>query len=281
MDNYKLIQKSLNSHANQAQHLDFIIQEIAKRMTDRLDYIKLTPKQILDIGYGLGIDYQLLSKQYSQAKIYAIDLAINMLKQYGGKPQVLQSIISKIIAKFYKNNKLICANAVNLPITSQSMDLVWSNLTLPYISDLKSYFTEINRVLKLGGTFLVSGLGVESLHQLRQLGLSTYNFPDMHLIGDILVEVGFTNPVTDIDIIQLEYDSLAQLLTDIRSFGGGAVLRNSLTKSTYKNLEANFRQMTSNGKFPLTLEVFYAHAWKDRIRKDLVSGRSVISFHPN
>ena len=350
MNHYKLIQKTLNDQASEAHHVGFIIEEVAKRMTDRLNYIKLEPKQILDIGYGLGIDYKLLTDTYPDANIYALDLAINMLKQHS-KISTSQSMMSKLFNKLQryiqlipnklsrllndkkaviastarqfssdiieenkhsvmgKNKLAICANAINLPIASQSIDLVWSDLTLPYINidDFKNYFSEINRVLKLGGTFLLSGLGVDSLRQLRQLGLSTYNFPDMHLIGDILVEVGFTNPVTDIDIIKLEYYNLSQLLADIRCIGGGRMLEKYLTKTTpnylfseddeqsfsgakttsttledkYKELEANFWQMTKDGKFPLTLEVFYAHAWKDRIRKDLVSGRSVISFYPN
>jgi malonyl-CoA O-methyltransferase len=292
MNHYKLVQKALNDQADEAHHMDFIIKEIASRMNDRLDYIKLEPKRVLDIGSGLGIDYKLLSSKYPAANVYALDLTIDMLKQYN-KNLKEQSIISKLFSKLQKNskyNKLICANAISLPITSQSMDLVWSNLTLPYINikDFKNYFVEINRVLKLGGTFLVSGLGVDSLEQLRQLGLSTYNFPDMHLIGDILVEVGFTNPVTDIDIIKLEYDNLSQLLADIKYIGGSRMLDKYLTKTTsktiedkYKELENNFWQMTDCNKFPLTLEVYYAHAWKDKIRKDLVSGRSIISFHPN
>jgi malonyl-CoA O-methyltransferase len=266
------VSKKINLIAPRVLELDFILQEVSNRMTDRLDYIKINPKQVLDIGYGLGIDRNSLHTRYPDADIFSIDIAINMLKNYAPK---------KLFARFGKSYKnLSCANALNLPIASQSMDFVWSNLTLPYIIDIKQYFAEINRVLKLGAGFLVSGLGVDSLLQLRELGLATYNFPDMHLIGDTLVELGFSNPVTDLEYITLEYNKLEDLLFDIRLIGCGSVLSHHLSIVQYKNLQANFNQISNNGKFSLTLEVFYAHAWKDTIRKDLVSGRSVIQFHP-
>ncbi|MCC2625906.1 MAG: hypothetical protein K0R14_1779 [Burkholderiales bacterium] len=263
--------QNMNRLAPKVQQLDFIIKEISTRMLDRLDYIKINPKQVLDIGYGLGIDREGLRTRFPKAGIYGLDIAANMLKHYAPTKKITW------LGKSYKN--LICADALHLPIAAQSMDFVWSNLTLPYITDIRQYFAEINRVLKLGATFLVSGLGVDSLEQIRELGFATYNFPDMHLIGDILVELGFSNPVTDLEYIKLEYDNLDDLLSDIRIIGCGAQLRHYLSKAGYKNLQANFDKISNNGKFPLTLEVFYAHAWKDKIRGDLVSGRSVIHFH--
>lgn len=266
------VSKKFNRIAPKLQQLDFIIKEIGARMMDRLDYIKVNPEHVLDIGSGLGLDRQDLHIRYPKAGIYSIDTALKMLKHYAPKKSF------SWMGKSHKN--LICADALSLPIASQSMDLVWSNLTLPYIMDIRQYFAEINRVLKLGATFLVSGLGVDSLEQLRELGLATYNFPDMHLIGDTLVELGFNNPVTDLEYITLEYNTLDDLLSDIRIIGCGSVLRHYLSRAEYKSLQLNFNRISGNGKFPLTLEVFYAHAWKDKIRKDLVSGRSVIQFHP-
>jgi malonyl-CoA O-methyltransferase len=262
----------MNRIAPKVQQLDFILKEVATRMLDRLDYIKIDPKRVLDMGYGLGIGSEGLRKRYPKANIYGLDIAINMLKHYAPKRKLAKW------SKSYKN--LICADILNLPVAAQSMDFVWSNLTLPYVTDMKQYFAEINRVLKVGATFLVSGLGVDSLVQLRELGLATYNFPDMHLIGDTLVELGFSNPVTDLEYITLEYDKLDDLLSDIRIVGCGAKLRHHISKAEYKNLQANFDKISKNGKFPLTLEIFYAHAWKDKIRGDLVSGRSIIQFYP-
>lgn len=267
----QILQKQMNQLAPIIKQLNFIIKEVSARMLDRLDYIKINPKQVLDIGFGLGVDKYGLVQRYPKAQVSSIDFALNILQHYSRKSGWFNK----------KHKDLICADARNLPIAAQSMDLVWSNLTLPYIMDIQQYFAEINRVLKLGATFLVSGLGVDSLKELRALGLGSYNFPDMHRIGDTLVELGFSNPVTDLEYITLEYDKLADLLADLRAIGcGGISLGQNLSEARYKNLQAKFAELCTNGKFPLTLEIFYAHAWKDKIRSNLVSGRSVIQFHP-
>lgn len=277
MSNSNLVIKHIKRNYKSIATLSFMIDEISKRMVERLDYIKLSPKNILDLGFGLGVDSKSLMNKYQKANIYALDISLDILKYYG---QNTNGLLGSLKQLFIKQNKLlICADVLNLPLNSQSVELVWSNLTLPFIADYKQYFSEINRVLKLGGTFLVSGFGVDSLQELRDIGLATFNFPDMHLIGDILVECGFSNPVTDVETITLEYDTLDELLADTRLIGCGAVLKHKLSRQNYQNLMTKFLARTENGKLPLTLEVFYAHAWKDRIRGDLISGRSIISFH--
>ena len=269
------IQQKHNINAKNLSKLDFIYQEIAKRMFDRLDYIKITPDVILDIGSGMGIDAKLLKSRFDKASILELDLSINVLKQYRTK----QGLLKKLLAS---DDKYICANAASLPIKSQSVNLVWSNLCLPYIDNMEVYFREIRRVLNLGGLFLVSGFGVDSLQQLRDVGLNTYNFPDMHIIGDILVKLGFSHPVTDLEYITLEYDSVDQLLSDIRICGAGSEIkekRSYLSKTNYINLSKRFNEITKNGKIPLTLEVFYAHAWKDNAGLDLPDNKKILQFH--
>lgn len=270
------IQQKHNLNAPKVATLEFIYQEIARRMFDRLDYIKIIPDTILDLGSGIGIDAKLLKSKFTKSSIIELDLSINILKQY----QIKQGLLKKIFANEMKH---ICADAVALPIKSQSVDLVWSNLCLPYIDDTEAYFKEIRRVLTLGGLFLVTGFGVDSLQQLRDVGLNTYNFPDMHIIGDILVKLGFSHPVTDLEYITLEYDSFDQLLSDTRIVGcGGAVKnrRSRLSKTKYNDLSNSFNKITKNGKIPLTLEVFYAHGWKDNVSLDLAGNKKVIQFHP-
>jgi malonyl-CoA O-methyltransferase len=272
---YNLIKNQFNKNAAKLHTLSFIYREIAERMLNRLNYIKVNPKQILDIGSGLNIDTKLLQQKFSKSSIIKLDMAIEILKLNQKK----NSFFKKL---FYKNQELVCANTINLPIANQSIDLIWSNLVLPYVNDLELLLKEIHRVLTIGGSLLISGLSVDSLRQLRELGLSTYNFPDMHIIGDILVHLGFTNPVTDVEYITLEYDNIGQLLSDIRLIGCGGAINNAskLTKTEYLSLHNKFAQITQNGVIPLTLEVFYAHAWKDKPYIDIGEGKSIIQFYP-
>ena len=275
MKKQNLFQFKINQAAKNLPKLEFIYDSIAKRMIDRLNYIKLNPISILDIGSGLELDARLLQNKYPTTKIYKLDIAIDILKLAVKKSNLMQKIF-----KNNKNQDLICANANSLPLLSNHFDIVWSNLTLPYINNIEDYLKEIRRVLKVEGCFFLSGLGVDSLEELRRVGLSTYNFPDMHMIGDILVKLGFSNPVMDMEYITLEYDDFKLLLEDIKVLGLGFMVENpsGLTKSEYFKLEDRFKQITKNGKIPLTLEIFYAHAWKDKIHLDLPENQKVIQF---
>lgn len=299
MLNHNQILRKINQSAQHLCQLEFIYSEVAKRMMERLDYIKLNPALILDIGSGLNIDANLLAKKFPNVPVYKLDLAINVLKLSRYKPNFWQRIIRTYLAKNYSYS--ICGDALRLPVAANSMDVVWSNLTLPYIDDLEKYFKEIRRVLNLGGCFLISGLGVDSLHELRQVGLRTYNFPDMHEIGDILVKLGFTNPVMDMEYITLEYEDFKLLLQDVRILGIGAAALTECLESAkpslqtkrgnlcsnsylgrheYTNLAEKFAKMTKDGKVPLTLEVFYAHAWKDKVHLDLPKNQHAVQFYP-
>lgn len=264
-----------NKSANKLAAIDFIYQEIAKRMVERLDYIKVNPNLILDIGSGQGIDSKLLKQYFPKAQVIQLDNALEVLNHY--KPEN-KGFIKKIMNK---NDSYVCGDALNLPIQSQSVDIVWSNLALPYIEDMESYFKEIRRVLKVGGYFLVTGFGVDSLEQLRDVGLQTFNFPDMHIIGDILVKLGYTHPVTDLEYINLEYDSYKQLLKDVQVIGCGNAIspQKTFSRSNYDNLENNFNSLSKDKKIKLTLEVFYAHAWKDHVSLDLPDDKKIVQFY--
>lgn len=275
-NNYTLLKNNFNNQANKLHQLDFIYKEIANRMLSRLDYIKIEPNMILDLGSGLDIDSKLLQNKFQKSKLIRLDLAINMLKLHNTR----NSLFSKI---FHKNQSYVCANAIDLPLASQQFDLIWSNLLMPYIDNLEQLLKEMHRVLRINGALLMSGLAVDSLKQLRDLGLSTYNFPDMHIIGDLLVKFEFTNPVIDVEYITLEYDNLEQLLKDIRIIGcgGNNINKAKLTRHEYLSIQQKFAQITQNQTIPLTLEIFYAHAWKTKPRLDLGEGKKIIEFTPH
>lgn len=273
MPNNQLVYNKLNQKASKLEQLAFIYQEVASRMEQRLDYIKMQPKTILDLGSGLDIDAKLLAKRYPAADLYKLDLSDRVLNLYG-KPQ------KSWFKLFNKNKDLICGDANLLPFKPLSMNMIWSNLLLPHITTLKELFNQIYTTLNWDGMCLLSGLGVDTFKELREAGLSTYNFPDMHLIGDLLIGSGFSDPVTDVEYIKLEYDRVDHLLSDVRVLGLGAWSNqvNHLSKTQYLNLKDSLHQI--NGKYTLTLELFYAHAWKSSQAKHKARSEQIIQFYP-
>jgi len=58
-------------------------------MSERLDYIRIAPARILDIGCGGGGDLDALGKRYPQARRVGIDFARGFLKSSDRQPGFL------------------------------------------------------------------------------------------------------------------------------------------------------------------------------------------------
>lgn len=271
MQNSRLIRQILRRNRTRLDTLDFIYRELASRMLSRLDYIKITPNLMLDCGSGLGYDYELLKNKYPNSNIIQIDLVNEFGRRENKSAGWLKNIFSK-----KSLNDFIAADVLSLPFANSSVDFYYSNLLLPYLSDPVPMVKEMRRVLKVGGGFFIAGLGVDSLKELREFGLTTNTFPDMHDIGDMLIAAGFTNPVVDTEYLSLDYEHLATLLQDIKLVGCGAAygVGNYLSKIDYSLLQNRLKSPVK-----LTLEVFVAHGWKDREQIELPEGMSVINFH--
>ena len=50
--------------------------EVSSRMAERLDYIRIEPRRIIDAGCGTGMDLAELARRYPTAEIFGIDAAL-------------------------------------------------------------------------------------------------------------------------------------------------------------------------------------------------------------
>ena len=55
-------------------------REVGNRLLERLDFIKLQPETLLDIGCGTGVLTEQLLKRYKKARVIGLDLAYNMVQ---------------------------------------------------------------------------------------------------------------------------------------------------------------------------------------------------------
>jgi malonyl-CoA O-methyltransferase len=234
--------------------------EIAKRMGERLDFIKLQPKAVLDVGCGTGFITKDLLKRYPKSKVIALDLALNMTRK------------TKELGGWLRKPKLVCADAEHLPIKPESMDLIVSNLMIQWSNDLSKMFTGFHNVLKPNGLLLFSTFGPDTLKEMRESWSSvddtphTSSFVDMHEIGDALLKAGFINPVTDMELITMTYSNVRQLMKDIKEIGASNTdserSKGLMGKQKLKAFEEAYEQFkTADGLYPATWEVIYGHAW--------------------
>jgi malonyl-CoA O-methyltransferase len=248
-------------------------------MLERLDYIRLQPKRILDAGSGTGWGTRQLAQRYPEAQMVALDIAMGMLRTARGRSGWWQQLFGGA------KQMQLCADVEALPLAVQSLEMVWSNLAVQWCNDLPATFVELQRVLKVEGLVMFSTFGPDTLKELRTAfhGVDGYNhvnrFADMHDIGDMLVAAGFAEPVMDMEYITLTYDNVKAVMHDLRSIGAHNATAGRapgmLGKAKWARIEQNYEALRRNGKLPATFEVIYGHAWKVPPKKT-PDGRAII-----
>jgi malonyl-CoA O-methyltransferase len=263
-------------------------REVCERIFQRLDYIKIDPRRILDIGCGTGYGAAKLMERYARASVTGIDLAHAMLSLSARRnaPRSLLRRLSLQASRYHG----VCADAEALPVTSASCELFFSSLTLQWC-DPQRFFTEAWRVLAPGGLLMFSTFGPDTLKELRAAFANidarphVNPFLDMHDVGDLLLGAGFADPVMDMEIITLTYADLKAMLSELKSIGAHNVMPGRraglMGRDAWQRLVARYEAYRKDARLPATFEVVYGHAWKlAAAKRNRDDGRQVIDFHP-
>lgn len=261
---------------------DFFAREIDSRMLERLDYVNLQPKRVVDLGCSRGGSFPALNARYPEAEWVGIDLSPAMLA--AGRPP--RAGWQRWLGLGRKGEpQRLAADAANLPLSTRSAALVWSNLLLHWLDDPIPALAEAYRVLEVGGLLMFSTLGPDTLKELRSTFSDGYahtqRFADMHDLGDMLVGCGFADPVMDMEVVTLTYDDLDALFADLRAAGSMCAMkarRHGLTgRQAWAAARAAYESLRCDGKLPATFEVIYGHAWK-AAPKQTPDGRAIVRF---
>lgn len=257
----------------------FLYLEIAQRMRERLQCIRIQPERLLDAGCGDGAGLPVLSALYPQAHYTGLDHCVPLLEEARRRyrPSGLKNWINAL-RRHGPAPEFMQADLAASGLGPESMDMVWSNLALHWHPQPHRVLNEWQRILKVNGLVMFSCLGPATLKELRDavaeadLGTATPTFVDMHDFGDLLVENGFADPVMDQETLNLTYASPERLLEDIRALGGNPASqrRRGLTSRAWRDrlLQALERQRRSDdGRIHMTIEVAYGHAWRAAMRK--------------
>jgi malonyl-CoA O-methyltransferase len=235
--------------------------EVGGRMLERLGYLKIEPRRILDAGSGPARESRELRSRYKGAEIVALDFSPAMLA--AGK------------RRFFEKKKFVCADLARLPFAAGSIDVVWSNQALHW-TDPKAAIDEFARVLAPEGLLMFSTLGPDTLKELRAAAgeQRVHRFVDMHDLGDLLVGAGFSAPVMEMEVLTFTYASGEQLLEDLRASGQTNARADRPRGLAGKRFRENILSRMRN---QATFEVVYGHAWKGAPRK-LGDGRAIVQF---
>jgi malonyl-CoA O-methyltransferase len=258
------ISKAFNRHAAEYELAAIVQQEIGMRLLERLQYLKMKPERILDLGCGPGFFSRELALMYPKAQIVGLDLAQLMLLEARKKHS------------WRRKWSLVAADMKQMPFATGSFDLIFANQVIHWGTPLPQVFRELNRVMKINGCLMFTTLGPDTLKELKNAWACVNHhahvnaFLDMHDVGDCLMAEHFLEPVMDMEWLVVHYETLSKLLKSIKSQGVKNInsgRNEGLTgKNSWKQFEQNYPQ-TPNGKYPLTYEVVYGHAWKGEQRK--------------
>lgn len=288
-------QSVLRQFERRASHFednDYLLREVETRMLSRLDAVRLAPQCIVDLGCGLGAGVAALQKRYPQAEVTGLDHSPAMLaraRERLAPPArgLFAGLLASLGAGSSPRQHFIEADIAAPPLPRDSVDLLWSNLSLHWLARPDEALAALMRIARPGALLMFSVFGVDTLRQLRapregKAG-TLMGFCDMHDWGDALVNAGFAEPVMDMERIDLSFGRVPDLLRDLHRLGGNALRSRApgLRGRGFRDaLQARLQATQGDGAaLSLSFEIVFGHAWVPA-RKRREDGLSPIEFLP-
>ncbi len=261
-----------------------LAREVGVRMAERLDCVKLAPHRLADMGCATGDGVRELMRRFPDALPLALDFAPPMLAAVQARAGWWERLRGRA-------PRCVAADVRALPLAANSLDLVWSNLMLHWLPDLRPAFTELHRVLVAGGLLHFAMFGPDTLKELRAAaaqadavlpapiidgaGGTVPAFLDMHDVGDMLMAAGFGDPVMEMEMLTLTYRTPRTFLADQRRLGVRNGLLGQLPWRQWRRVFAAWERV--GGVLPVRFEIIYGHAWKLAPRT-VPDGRAIVHF---
>ena len=246
-------------------------EEVARRMEERLQWIKLQPQAWADwepVRGGLAA-HATVALRYPKARCFVVEASDR-------RAQVAAQALRK--PWWARAHWAGPAPRFELP-PDGGVQMVWANMLLHMSADPQALIAQWHRALGPDGFLMFSCLGPDSLRELRDLYKTrgwpapAHEFTDMHDWGDMLVNAGFAEPVMDMERITLTFDAPERLLQELRQLGRNLhparfpALRGKAWRAQW--MQAWLQQSpltTSTQPLPLTFEIIYGHALKPQPR---------------
>ncbi len=256
---------------------DFVHAVTRDGLLARLDPLVLKAETILDLGCATGALGRRLQKRFRRAHVVSLDLSSAMLT------------LARKNRPWLSRSTFVQSDATRLPFAEASFDLVVANQLLPWTPEPQAVFEQVAGVLRKGGVFAFASLGPDSLREIRSAWAAAdaprgsdadthvNPFPDMHDVGDGLVRAGLSDPVLDVDRLEISYEHVGKLLDDLTRAGARNTIKGrarGLTgKERFRHMARALENATPAPGLSLELELVYGHCWGGGPRNDPASFR--------
>lgn len=277
--------------AQKSGEYDYIRNEIASRLVDRLDDIIRDDgfPLALDIGSGPGFLYERIVQDDGfngsggiggVKKLVMMDSSEKMLYRDQSRHLSMPHQIKERCSVY----KLV--GDEEGPLTQfpdGTFDLVLSAGSMHYINDLPGLWKDIRRVLKPDGCFMFAMVGGSTLNELRSSmvlaelerdgGVSPHvgPFVDFSDVGSLLTNAGFNLTTVDIDTIKVGYPNAFVLMEHIQKMGESNACINRRDRMNVDNFLASAciydsiyqleGQESHENDIEATIQVIYGIGW--------------------
>lgn len=164
-----------------------ILKALNKKNTtiinETISLLDLKPNDaFLDIGFGGGLSFEILENKHQDIKMHGLEISEKALLNSRHK---FQTAIEN------KKLELKQGSVHRIPYPDQSFDHIISINTVYFWNDVPDAFAEVRRVLKPGGTFVLSLREKETLKKIKATKYGFHFYETDDLI-DALETTGFT-----------------------------------------------------------------------------------------
>lgn len=235
------------NRANQTYNQAAILQKtVAKHLVNLAKQKISTANKILDLGSGTGFIAEEILSEFSDKKIFQLDIA----------QQLLQT-------NPFKTSK-IAADIEALPFKRNVFDLALSSLSFQWLNHLDKAIPQILKTLKNKGNFYFSIIVDGSLDELKiarqkcAVQLTINDFTSITELEKILLQLQLNYQIKSETII-LQYDNLPALLKSIKSIGAGyGSTKKSITKNDLQKISSFYlKNFNLDNKVHATWKICY------------------------
>lgn len=256
----KEIGRAFCEAASRYDRLTELQRQVGQNQLSRLVEMKRSFSTIVDVGSGTGFCTRKLAEQFPVASLLALDLAPGMIRaakaQLKARPLVGYCV----------------GDAENLPIKSDSVGLVFSNLMLQWCEQTDRLFSEFYRVLEKDGVALFSSFGPDTLCELKAAwekadGFQHVNeFCTTEKLELAMKRAGFCHYEIERVTVKRYYQDVFELMRELKGIGASTITSgrvNHLTgKGQMAKMSATYNLLKEPEGLPATWEVVYGFARK-------------------
>ena len=290
--NVKFLQKErAATNVEHSRSADYLKNEVARRLVDRLLDIDREFPRVLDLGSNSCNIAQALTEpplpapevpEETLVKKAPLSKRVHHLTCTETSPTTLHRD-DDLAPLEVPITQTILPSLETLPFESNTFDAVLSSLSLHWVNDLPSALASVNNILKPDAPLIAAMFGGDTLYELRsslQLadlerrgGVTPHISPlaDVRDIGGLLGRAGFKLLTVDVDDIVVEYPDTFSLMMDIQAMGEGNAILKSIGGPVSRDVllanEAIYRELhcpeDAKDRIPATFRVIYMIGWKE------------------